>query len=32
VLHLDEVIRAAPETHRPRYEALDVWLASLGAK
>ena len=27
VLHLDDTIRAAPESQRPRYEALDLYMA-----
>ena len=26
VLHLDEKIAAKPDTHRPRYEALDAFM------
>ena len=28
VLHLDEAIKDAPDTLRPRYEAIDAWLAN----
>ena len=32
VQHLDETIRSAPDTLRPRYLALDAWLESPGRK
>jgi para-nitrobenzyl esterase len=28
VLHLDETIRDAPDTHRPRYEAIDAYVTT----